>query len=412
MVKLKHLLVLLAIYPWLDFVIRLGTPTIIGSIWDDLFLLVILIAFLIEKRQEQRYLIVPKSVKWSFQIFLLFSISSIIINVVPLAVSIDVLRVVFQPMLFAIITFYLLDEEETTDAFIRLMVVSTVLIAIAGIIQYLFKIESVRWVHNKDLEQFRIVSIFSNPNALAGYLNMLLSFTIALFLYIQGKWQKIAYFAASLIIFVALLLTFSRGAWIAFFVMVLYLLWIWNKKWLLALPLFVAITPFVMPDSVVQRFANLLDPTYYQMSSEYGRIAFWLEALQKIKENPLFGMGLGMFGDSVPLRHNIPFSTWVDNHYLKLGAEIGIFGLSGFLLLLVSLFILNHRMIKQAPSNKDKAYLLGIAGVQITMAIQNVTASIFEALANAVYFYAFMGMLLAFVWRNNIKKSKLSERGK
>jgi len=69
-------------------------------------------------------------------------------------------------------------------------------------------------------------------------------------------------------------------------------------------------------------------------------------------------------------------------------------------------------MIKQAPSNKDKAYLLGIAGVQITMAIQNVTASIFEALANAVYFYAFMGMLLAFVWRNNIKKSKLSERGK
>lgn len=402
---LYGLLYTLAIFPWLDFGIRLGLPSFIGSIWDELFLLTILIFIWIYKRNDNRYLAIPSTIRWPFYTFVIFSLASIIVHLVPISVSIDVLRVVFQPMLFALLTMYLLDDEELLDRFMKILIISTIIIAIIGIVQYIFQIESLRWEHKKDTEQFRIVSIFSNPNALGSYLNMMLSFTIAFFLFTKEKKKKLFYLAATAIIFLALLLTFSRGAWIGFFFMVIYLVWMWNKKWLLALPVLLAITPFVMPDSVINRFAKLFDPSYYQMSSEYGRIAFWLEALAKIKENPILGVGLGMFGDSVPLRHNIPFSTWVDNHFIKLGAEIGIIGLIGFVALLFGLFKLSHCLYKYTETDKQKAYLLGIAGVIITMVTQNVTASIFEALANAIYFYAFMGMLFALIW-------KLGKKGK
>ena len=391
------LLYILAIFPWIDFAVRFSLPSFIGSIWDDLFLIVILFYLWLEKRHQNRLTAIPATVTRPFFAFLFFSIASIVINIVPLAVSFDVLRVVYQPMFFILITMYLLDERKLLDRFIRIMIISTVIIAIAGIIQYIFQIESFRFQSKEG--QFRIVAIFGNPNALAQYLNMILSFTVAFFLLVKSKKEKLFYLLVSIPMFLALLLTFSRGAWIAFFFMIVYTVWVWNKKWLLSLPILAALTPFVMPESIINRFAKLLDPEYYQMSSEFGRIAFWTEGLIKIKENPVFGLGMGMFGDSVPLRHNIPFSTWVDNHYIKIGAEIGIFGLIAFILLLYFLFRLAANFYQRLDDIKDKAYMLGLSGVIITMAVQNVTASIWEALANAIYFYAFIGILFAYAWK-------------
>ncbi|MGD9679083.1 MAG: O-antigen ligase family protein [Vulcanibacillus sp.] len=405
MINSRRLLWLLALFPWFDFLIRVTLPSFVGSVWDELFIITLIVVIYLEQRdkQELRYQLIPNSVKLPFLFLIVFSLSSIVVNVVPLEVSFDVLRVVYQPMFFIILTMYVLDDEKKLDTFMKIIIISTIFIALAGIIQYIFQIESVRWVHKKDADQFRIVSIFANPNALAGYLNMILSFLVALFLFTKQIKYKLLYLLAILPIFVALLLTFSRGAWIAFFFMAIYAVWVWNKKWLLTLPAILVALPFVMPASVVNRFAYLLDPSYYQMSSDYGRLAFWTDALIKIKENPIFGLGLGMYGDSVPLRHNIPFSTWVDNHYLKLGAEMGIFGLVSILVLLFALFQLTRKLFKQADSDKYRAYCIGLSGVIITMSVQNVTASIWEVLTDAIIFYGFIGMLFAFVWRFNQK---------
>lgn len=406
----QRLLWILALFPWFDFGIRVSLPSFIGSVWDDVFLLAtLLVIWYIKRNQnEYRYTIIPNTIKWPFLIFLVFSLGSIVVNVVPLSVSFDVLRVVFEPMFYMLIGLYLFDDEKLRDRFINIMIVSTVLIAIIGIIQYVFQIESSRWHNSENSNQFRIISIFSNPNALGNYFNMILSFTIAFFLFTKEKKKKLLYLLVSLIIFMALLFTFSRGAWIAFFLMILFVVWVWNKKWLLILPVILAVVPFVMPNSVIERFSNLLDPSYYEMSSEYGRLSFWAGALDKLKDNPIFGVGLGMYGDSVPLRHNIPYSTWVDNHFIKLAAETGFFGALAFIVLMIALLMLTKKLYKQAKSNKDRAYLLGIGGVIITMSVQNFTASIFEALANAIFFYFFVGILFAYVWRER-EKGKCNE---
>ena len=397
--NLRRLLWVVALFPWFDFVIRQVLPSFAASIWDELLLLVILVLLIIYGRDEARYKAIPKSVLVPLLVFVLCAGASAVVNVVPLAVSIDAVRVIFQPMLFAALTMYLMDDEKTRETFLRVLVISTVLIAAFGIVQYGLKLDLGLWKHAKDTGQFRITSIFSNPNALGSYFNMVLAFTMASLLFRKGMKNKLLYLAASGIIFVALLLTFSRSAWLAFVAIVVYFVFVWNKKWLLAIPVLAAVMPFVMPSSVISRFSNLLDPAYYQMSSEYGRLAFWATALEKIKENPLVGVGLGTFGDSVPLRHNIPFSTWVDNHYLKMGAEIGLPGMLAFLVLLLALFLLANKLFNLATTENQRIYALGIAGVIITMSVQNVTASIFESLANAIYFYTFIGILFALLYK-------------
>lgn len=400
MKNLSRLLWIIALFPWFDFVIRQTLPSFISSTWDDLLLIGILALLVLYKRHEKRYQVIPKSVEWPFLVFAVCAAASIIIRVVPLAVSIDAVRVIFQPMLFAAATMYLIDDDRTLDTFIRVLVISTVLIAAFGIVQYALKLDLGLWKHAKDTGQFRITSIFSNPNALGSYLNMVLAFTMSSILFRGDVKQKLLYLAASGIIGVALLLTFSRSALIAFVAMVLYYIFVWNKKWLLVFPVLAAGAPFILPPAVIDRFKVLLDPAYYQMASEYGRLSFWAVALEKIKEHPLAGVGLGTFGDSVALRHNIPFATWVDNHYLKLGAEIGLPGLLAFLALLLALFILAHKLFRREGTVHQRVYALGIAGVIITMTVQNVTASILESLANAIYFYAFIGILFAFLYRS------------
>jgi len=402
---LHRLLWVLLLFPWLDLFLRTYLPSIVGSLWDEMFLIVILASVWYYKRHENRSIVIPTNVRWPFLVLLFFSVGSIVIHVVPIPVSVDAMRVAFQSMLFILLTMYTLDDEKRVDQFMNILIVSTLLISFYGIYEYIFKVESTRWRHDKDKDNFRIISIMSNPNALAGYLNMVLAFTTAFVLFLKDKKQKLIYFAASLPILLALMLTFSRGAWIAFVAMGVFYIWVWNKKWLLALPVIGAASPFILPDFVKNRIMKLFDPKYYEMSSEYGRIAFWKEAIAKIQENPFFGVGMGMFGDSVPQRHNIPFSTWVDNHYLKMGAEIGLFGLLAFIILLYFLFRLAYRLSTQVQRDRDQAYAMGICGVIIVMFIQNVTASIWEALTVAVYFYAFIGLLFALLWKQKQKGS-------
>jgi O-antigen ligase len=408
MTFLRGLLWLLVLFPWLDLGIRMILPGALSGLWDEVFLISIILAVYLFKGHENRLTVIPLNIRWAFYALLLFSVGSIVVNAVPLAVSIDALRVMYQPMLFILLTMYLLDDERLLDRFMQLMVVSAVLIALWGMIEYIFRIENTRWNHAKDRYQFRIVSIFSNPNALAGYLNMMLAFTGAFVLFLKDKKLRLLYLAASLPILAALLLTFSRGAWIGLLLMGIMYIWFWNKKWLLALPILGGLSPFILPSNVLNRIKALFDPEYYRMSSEYGRISFWTEAYNRMMDNPLFGVGMGSFGDSVAWRHNMPFATWVDNHYLKIGAEIGLLGLFAFLFLLGALFYLAYRGFKQAEGDKERAYFMGICGVLVVMVTQNVTASIWEALNTGVYYYSFIGLLFALLWKRKKKGASLS----
>lgn len=65
------------------------------------------------------------------------------------------------------------------------------------------------------------------------------------------------------------------------------------------------------------------------------RTVLWHEALEMIRDNPVFGVGPGMFSETSPTALRDADATWAHSAYLQVGAETGVLGL----LLLVSLLV-------------------------------------------------------------------------
>ncbi|MGH8687878.1 MAG: O-antigen ligase family protein [Burkholderiales bacterium] len=130
----------------------------------------------------------------------------------------------------------------------------------------------------------------------------------------------------------ALMLTFSRGAFLAFtLVNVLFLLWRRNWHALLFFALLAAVALFALPDAVYERVTMGFGSGLNAVSA--GRIdGLWLPLLPELLRHPVFGNGLESILWSEPMRRGpgvliIPV-THPHNAYLEALLDMGIVGLA------------------------------------------------------------------------------------
>ena len=152
-------------------------------------------------------------------------------------------------------------------------------------------------------------------------------------------------------ILVALVLTLTRHAWLAAFV-VLTIAWLLRFRRLLwvyvaSVLLLLAFTAGVAPEhwSRFRSIASLEDP------SNYDRLCMTYAGLHMIEDAPLFGIGPGMVEYYYPIyRH--PTSTrshvmHLHNTLMQLGAERGLLTVAAYLWLMVAAAILSYRGLKR-----------------------------------------------------------------
>ena len=135
----------------------------------------------------------------------------------------------------------------------------------------------------------RIIGTLGNPNFFSGYLIGIFSLTFYLFL--QNK--KKLFLFASIIQFIALLATGTRGVFIAFLFSLLLLV-IYNKnikKFIIPILLFIALL-FIVP-SMRQRMITAPSQILNKKGSLGQRELMWKTALSMIKNRPL---GIGLAG--------------------------------------------------------------------------------------------------------------------
>lgn len=148
---------------------------------------------------------------------------------------------------------------------------------------------------------------------------------------------------------VCLVLTSTRGSWLGFFAGVLLLLFYYNKKWLIALPLLAIAFGILGPQNFAHRVRHFFDPTW---GTNAKRLAWWQTGMEIFKDHPVVGVG-DMSMQKIYQKYAPPGTTELIGHfhsnYVHIAVATGIIGLTAFLGLMVSVFIKLLRTARSRP---------------------------------------------------------------
>jgi len=176
----------------------------------------------------------------------------------------------------------------------------------------------------------------------------------------------------------ALVLGFTRSiAFVATPAAAVYLIWCWNRKAVLAVPVLAVVAFFAAPSSVKERFTSIFQPGRAD-SNDFRKVA-WRSGLRMIEQHPFFGLGpervKARFNEFVPpdVPRPLPAGWYGHLHsiYLHYAAERGI------LTMLVLLWFLGQvlwdfsREARRLPAGRgDLKFILhaGAAAVIATLA--------------------------------------------
>ena len=178
----------------------------------------------------------------------------------------------------------------------------------------------------------RIAGTVSSPNVAAGYLTLLMTPALSLLAAPLGRWDKRLALLAFGSAFVALVFTFSRGAWTALLLSLAIMGGVLLRQRRLRLTTLVV---FILGIAAIGLILHHQIATRLLMDDRgAGNVRFDLMrvAFSMIRDHPLLGVGANNY--PLVMGRYYKAGEWVysvHDKYLLVGAEIGILGLLAFL---------------------------------------------------------------------------------
>jgi putative inorganic carbon (hco3(-)) transporter len=294
-------------------------------------------------------------------------------------------------LLSGIALFYALANWTNTARRLYLMMLG---ISLAGLALALSAPFSVQWVIGKVpfisqslYERFVVrVSDAIHPNVLAGSLILILPIVIGwlLFSWSGLRWpMRIGLSAIILAMLAALILSESRGAWIAFamgFAVIVILRWRWGWIPIMLAGLLAVLGIYTMG---IPMFLDML-ASGAASGGVAGRSEIWSRALLMIRDFPFTGIGLGSFGKlmdaiypsllfsqgSIPHAHNL---------FFQVGVDLGLPGLFAWLAILFTVIAAVWKVFQQGKKT-DSGWVAGLGsgllGSQVALIIHGLTDAV------------------------------------
>ncbi|MEA4934570.1 MAG: O-antigen ligase family protein [Lawsonibacter sp.] len=245
-------------------------------------------------------------------------------------------------ILFTLVLGNAVTGRRQLDALIFLMVLVATAVAFYGILQYLFRwgYQSAAWVDSDMFSsiQFRVPSTLENPNMLGQYLILAIPLGGAKLLSAKSWGSRVFYLCCCGVMFVCMILTFSRGAWLGLLFAGAVFVILLNPRLILLAPFALVALYFVLPDTVISRFTSIGNLT--DNSTSY-RVYIWMGTLAMLKDYWLCGIGPGdaAFNMVYPAySYNAIVAPHAHNLFLQTVCDAGISALVVFLLLLFVYF--------------------------------------------------------------------------
>ncbi|HTI14298.1 MAG TPA: O-antigen ligase family protein [Dictyobacter sp.] len=213
-------------------------------------------------------------------------------------------------------------------------------------------------------DTLRVYGTFGQPNPYAGYINMILTITLALLLLGRTLKTRLLALIPALLLLGVEYLSESKGGWLALAVSLLFIV-------LVALPQlrfllgflgvgFIALVEILiiglLPLSIFMPILTKIGvigisftaPTNDNYANSE-RVAHWFVGIQEFIHHPFLGVGIGNYANDyatyapgifvLPLGH-------AHNYLINIAAETGIFGFTAYVLFLLATFVAGGNIIR------------------------------------------------------------------
>jgi len=298
---------------------------------------------------------------------------------------------------------------------------STVLVAAFGIFQEVVGDYTSFWLFlNPPTEFFvpmdhRVPSLLANCNSLAGYLNLVIPFSLACWVLGEERWKKVGAWTTGLGI-AALLCTQSLGGIGAFCGVVVFAILCFAGNWKKKLALLAAVCALV----IAFYFAKgILNPAHEGADFSYDqatRIVLWGIAWDFFTGSPMLGVGWGnfsaLYGSYVAGISWIPAGVFAAHSiYLQLLAETGLIGFGAFSLLIFRAVRLGIRQLRSSVNTFDKALAFGVLGAILTVLLHGFVDFFFQVSPQFGTLFWLLLALLVVNGRTFIESGRLRSSG-
>ena len=247
----------------------------------------------------------------------------------------------------------------------------------------------------------RACGTMGSPNTVAGYLQLLLPLSVAVWFGSVAKWQKLLAFVAFVCGMVGLVLTLSRGGWLGTAVSLGLLLVIGARRGLI--PLMSIVRAAKIPILGLLIMMVCLSPMIVgRLTSDDGgaassRLPLNMLSLRMIAKHPL-GVGANnnahvaqKYTGTADMRGEWFYT--VHNKYLLVWSEIGFFGLLAFIAFLVTTVRCGWQASKRMDHTMSIILLsltVGVAGQMVHMLVD-----IFNCRAHEQVLWVYASLILA-----------------
>lgn len=355
------------------------------------------------------------------------AVLSAVVNATP--VSVTLLGIVMTVDAFAIyfLARMLTIEKRGIAVAVTAVIVMSVVVSVAGLLQILLHPDLLGFASfaGRFGEGGRITSFLGNPNMVAAVVGFTLPFPLLGTRHLPSAGWRHLSFGVLILFCLALLLTFSRGAWLAVLVGALVGILAFDRRTLFVLVAAVAIAwliSIVMPRNLLVAQADLptyfpesgtpsiIDSTFDRLNEVYEsrdlRMRFIREGLVVVEDNRLIGVGPGRYGGAATSIIPSPvygeygiglygFRT-VHNFWLHLLGEVGAIGTAVFLTLIAGICLRFARAARGARDAVDPIAFILLAGTTTALAISalnNTTEMIFEGNFPSFVVWLVVGMV-------------------
>ncbi len=303
---------------------------------------------------------VPISLNWQIKSYLLFGIMGIFstYNAISIGMAGLVLFQIAKTLIVFTVMFSVVRSIERLERLVWLYVILHIILAVIGF--GIFATTGKR--------QFGDVGggFLGDENDSAMALLIMVPYMYFLLPRAKRTLLRLVLLGGMILSSITVLFSFSRGAFVGFLAMVLYM---WGKsshklKVGLALLAGVLILFAIMPREYWKRIESTKDYTWE--GSAQGRIDAWKGGLKMLRDSPIFGCGIGNFSRTYGTRYNTINTRWTAAHsmYVEFIGQLGIPGIL-FLVGTIVITLRTFARVRRAARRRAEEEFRSLEGIML-----------------------------------------------